>query len=575
VTFLGELRVGATLENLHVLTDFVQSIGRRLQLSQETLFHLDLAVEEAAANVVEHAYPPGQYGDVRLRAEKVKDAIRITLTDWGIPYDPDTVQPFDTQAPIETRMNGGMGLHFIHSLMDTVMRETVSTPGGPNTLTLIKRFEPSPADETQVGADRLHTLRELDAMLTVSRSIAADVDLDDLLVLIINELVQAIDAERGAVYLLDEGNRVLYSRVLSTDSGGLQEIRLPVGQGLAGHVAASGKVLNIQDAYEDARFDRAFDRLTGFRTRTILTVPMRNPQGDIVGVVQVVNKKDGPFTERDEQLLAAIANQAAISIENARLYAQAIRQKLVSQELATARMIQESFLPQIIPQHAGWDIAAHWRPMREVAGDFYDFYPLSDGRLAIVIADVSGKGVPAALFMALSVTVLRFAMSLNFSPGELMHRANAAIIADQGSRMFTTAFVGYLDLDSGVLRFASAGHNPPLVYRTAESHCQYLVASGVAMGLFESARYTEGTLTLEDQDVLVLYTDGITEVIDAQEREFGVERLEAVIMQQAARPAQELAERIVAAAATFGQDGGASDDETLLVIKRLESRPGG
>jgi sigma-B regulation protein RsbU (phosphoserine phosphatase) len=347
-----------------------------------------------------------------------------------------------------------------------------------------------------------------------------------------------------------------------------------VGQGLAGTVAATGKVLNIQDAYEDPRFDRAFDRLTGFRTRTILTVPMRNSQGDIVGVAQVVNKENGPFTDRDERLLAAIATQATISIENARLYTQAMRQQLVSQELATARMIQESFLPQTIPQHAGWDIAAHWHPMREVAGDFYDFYALSDGRLAIVIADVSGKGVPAALFMALSVTVLRFAMSLNFSPGELMHRANAAIIANQGSRMFTTVFVGYLDLDSGVLRFASAGHNPPLLYRTAAGHCEHVVASGVAMGLFESAQYTEGTLTLEEQDVLVLYTDGITEVIDAQEQEFGEERLEAVITQQAARPARELAERIVAAAAAFGQAGGASDDETLLVVKRLRSLPG-
>ncbi len=573
MAFLGELRVEATLENLHILTDFVQSIGRRLQLTKGTLFHLDLAVEEAAANVVQHAYPPGQVGEVQLRAEKIEDTIHITLTDWGIPFDPGQARPFDVHAPIETRMNGGMGLHFIHSLMDRVIRGTASTPGGPNTLTLIKRFEPSLADEAQDGADRPSMLRELNAMLTVSRSMTADVDLDDLLVLIINELVQAIDAERGAIYLLDKENRVLYSRVLSEDSGGLQEIRLPVGQGLAGFVAATGKVLNIQDAYGDPHFDRAFDRLTGFRTRTILTVPMRNPQGDIVGVAQVVNKEDGPFTDRDERLLAAIATQAAISIENARLYAQAMRQQWVSQELATARMIQESFLPQTIPQHAGWDIAAHWRPMREVAGDFYDFYDLSDGRLAVVIADVSGKGVPAALFMALSVTVLRFAMSLNFTPGELMHRANAAIIANQGSRMFTTAFVGYLDLDSGVLRFASAGHNPPLLYRAAAGRCEYLVTSGVAMGLFESAQYTEGTLTLEEQDVLVLYTDGITEVIDAQEQEFGEERLEALITQQATRPARELAERIVASAAAFGQDVGASDDETLLVVKRLRSLP--
>jgi sigma-B regulation protein RsbU (phosphoserine phosphatase) len=246
-----------------------------------------------------------------------------------------------------------------------------------------------------------------------------------------------------------------------------------------------------------------------------------------------------------------------------------MQQRLINQELATARMIQKSFLPQTIPQHAGWDIGAYWRPMHEVAGDFYDFYPLPDGRLAVVIADVSGKGVPAALFMALSVTVLRFAMSLGFVPGELMDRANQAIITHQQSRMFTTAFVGYLDLASGLLHFASAGHNPPLLYRAAVGRCEYLTASGVAMGLFEGADYAEGTVALTEGDVLVLYTDGITEVIDAQEREYGEERLEELVAQQAGRPAQELAQRIVQSAATFAQDEGASDDETLVVIKRL------
>jgi sigma-B regulation protein RsbU (phosphoserine phosphatase) len=578
--FLGELRVQATVDSLRTVTDFVQSLGRRLNLGEKTLFQLELAVEEAAANIIQHAYPSGDAGELLLHAETTGNAVRLTLTDWGIPLDPDGVRPFDIHAPIEARMNGGMGLHFIHSLMDDVQRHTMPEPGGPNTLTLTKRFEGQPAagdsDRSGRGAspERASTLRELNAMLTVSRSMTADVDIDDMLVLIINELVQAIEAERGAIYLFDKETGELYSRVLSTDSGGLTEIRLSPGQGLAGHVAATGEVLNIPDAYADPRFQQSFDQLTGYRTGSILTVPMNRPHGPstsdgkIIGVIQVVNRKGGPFTNRDERLLAAIATQAAISIENARLYAQEIRQRLISQELATARMIQQSFLPQSVPQHAGWDIAAYWHPIREVAGDFYDLYPLPDGRLAVVIADVSGKGVPAALFMALSVTVLRFAMSLGFTPGELMDRANQAIIANQGSRMFTTAFVGYLDLGSGQLQFASAGHNPPLLYRAITGRCEYLAAPGVAMGLFESAEYAEGTTTLTGGDVLALYTDGITEAIDAQEQEFGEERLESLVKQQADRPARELAERIVHAAAAFAQSTGALDDETLVVMKR-------
>lgn len=580
MALMGELRTRATIENLRTVTDFCQSVGKRLNLDEKTLFQLDLAIEEAAANVVEHAYMPGSPGEMMLCIESIPDAIRLTLTDWGIPFDPDKVTPFDIHAPIETRIRGGMGLHFIHSLMDDVQRQAAPSPGGANTLTLIKRLEPAPPtglpakSQPSAFAERTRpdeasgTLRELNAMLTVSRSMTAAVEIDDMLVLIINELVQAIDAERGAIYLLDQKTGELYSRVLSTDSGGLAEIRLEPGEGLAGHVAITGQALNIRDAYADPHFQASFDQLTGFTTRSMLTVPMRNSQGEITGVVQVVNKKGGPFTERDERLLAAIAAQAAISIENARLYAQEMQQRLISQELATARMIQQSFLPQSVPQHTGWDIAAHWHPVREVAGDFYDLYPLPDGRLAVAIADVSGKGVPAALFMALSVTVLRFAMSLRFSPGELMDRANRAIIANQGSRMFTTAFVGYLDLDSGHLQFASAGHNPPLLYRAATGRCEYLVAPGVAMGLFGSARYAEKAVHLAAGDILALYTDGITEATDAREQEFGIEGLAKLVIQRADRPAQELAERIVDAAAAFAHGAGISDDQTLVVIKR-------
>ena len=563
---LGELRVEATRENLRTISYFIHGIKHRLQLTEKSLFEIELAVEEASVNIVSHAYPQGQTGEILLRAELKDEELHITLTDWGIPLDPDDVKPFNIHAPVETRIKGGMGLHLIRSLMDDVTRTTATTPGDTNTLTLIKNIE-----RLEPGARRPSTLRELQAMRTVSEVMATSIDLDDLLKLIVNKLVETIGAERGTLYLVDEQRGELVSRVLMEDESVLREIRVKIGEGIAGHVAATGKVLNIQDAYSDPRFMRTFDKLTGFQTRTILTAPLRDPKRQIIGVVQLLNKKGEPFTPRDERLLTAMAAQAAISIENARLYAQEIRQRLINQELETARKIQKGFLPQTVPQHAGWDIATFWRPMRNVAGDFYDFYTLSDGRLAIVIADVSGKGVPAALFMALCVTVLRFAMSLNFAPGELMDRANQAIITNQQSKMFATVFLGYLDLDSGVMQFASAGHDPPLLYRAATGCCERLQASGVAMGLFKNAHYAEETVKLAEGDVLVLFTDGITDTINADEEEFGEERLEKLVMQHASRPAQELAHLAVAAATAFAQDQGSYDDETLVVIKRTQA----
>ena len=142
--FLDELRAEATLENLRIISDFIHGLGRRLRLTEETLYGIDLAVEEAAANIVRHAYLADEVGEMLVRVEMLDDEVRITLTDWGIPLNPDDVKPFDINAPVETRIRGGLGLHLIRSLMDEVIRETAPGPGGPNTFTLVKRILRSP-----------------------------------------------------------------------------------------------------------------------------------------------------------------------------------------------------------------------------------------------------------------------------------------------------------------------------------------------------------------------------------------------------------------------------------------------
>jgi sigma-B regulation protein RsbU (phosphoserine phosphatase) len=402
---------------------------------------------------------------------------------------------------------------------------------------------------------------------------ATGINLDDLLKLIIDKLVEAIDAERGTLYLIDEKRGELYSKILLEDKQTLSEIRVKLGEGFVGHVAASGQVLNIKDAYNDERFNRSFDQSTGYRTESILTAPMRNPKQKIIGVVQVLNKKGGPFTERDERMLVAMAAQAAISIENARLHAQEIRQQLMHQELKTAQTIQESFLPSGVPHYLGWDVAACWRPAHDVAGDFYDFQPLSDGRWSFVIADVCGKGVPAALFMALSVTVLRFAIDFGFTPQELLRHANRSLISfNQQSQMFATIFVGYLDFRTGFMQCSSAGHNPPLLYRAVTQTCEYVKIPGVIAGMFDSLEFLHKTIQLEPGDVLLLYTDGITEATNTADEEFGEARLEALIADNALCTAEKLVDVLIDAVTEFSGERGAFDDETLVVIKRL---PGG
>lgn len=563
MTRLGELRIPAQHQNLRIISSFIHGIAHRLSLSDKAMFELELAVEEAATNIVNHAYPDDMRGEMQVSAVETGDFVQITLTDWGLPLNPKEVKPFDVNAPIETRIKGGMGLHFIHTLMDHVERETTAGIGQPNTLKLAKLIERS-----QPGTRPPSAVQELNAMRTISEVMTSNINLDDLLNLIINKLVATIHAERGTLYLVDEKRGELWSKVLLQDVGPLSEIRVQIGDGIAGHVAATGEVLNISDAYADPRFNPNFDQITGFRTRSILTTPMLNPQQKIIGVVQLLNKEGGPFTARDERLLAAMTSQAAISIENARLYQQEIQQQLIKQELETAHAIQASFLPDEIPQFAGWDISALWCPIRNVAGDFYDFHQLEDGKLAVVIADVSGKGIPAALFMALSVTVLRFGMSLNLLPNEVMLRANELILADQRSRMFATTFVSYISLETGEMTLASGGHNPAILYRAATGQCDYINASGVAIGIFKGAEFLLEHEQMQTGDILVLYTDGITEAINADEEEFGEERLEELVIAHATRPADDIADLILDAVTAFAGEQNLFDDATLVVLKR-------
>ncbi|NJL95573.1 MAG: GAF domain-containing protein [Anaerolineae bacterium] len=362
--YLGELRIRALRENLRTISFFVQGLGERLNLDDTTLFEIELAVEEACTNIISHAYTEDNRGDIHLSAEVIGNAIRIQMMDWGHPFDPATVKPFDINAPVETRIKGGMGIHFIENLMDGVERIIPRRMGDPNILTLVKTIQ----QQGPRRRGRKRETQELAALQTVTAGIASGIHLDELLELIINKLVETIGAERGTLYLVDEAAGELWSKVLLEEEDVLPEIRVKIGQGsIAGQVAATGEALNILDAHEHPLFNPAIDRQTGYRTRTILTVPMRNPQQKVIGVVQLLNKiNEDYFTARDERLLTAMSAQAAISIENARLYAHELERQLMEKELQTARSIQQSFLPEGPPQLPGWELDAFWLPMRNV-----------------------------------------------------------------------------------------------------------------------------------------------------------------------------------------------------------------
>ena len=301
-------------------------------------------------------------------------------------------------------------------------------------------------------------------------------------------------------------------------------------------------------------------------------------------MVYVDNRlRAGIFGQDDLDLLASIAASAAIAIDNARLYVLAVEKGRLERELQVAREVQASLLPQEMPHLAGWEFAVYWQPARVVGGDFYDFIPdlaANDRRqLGLAIADVSDKGMPAALFMAATRSTVRASMAGKLTDGaaEGIARANRLICADASNGMFVTLFYAGFRADSNRVVYVNAGHNPPLLVRQRAPASQAIASLGrtaLLLGFAEDAEVQEDQVDLAPGDFLVLYTDGLTESVDAGEQEFGEERLRALLLELRKNrpPAMGFAAQVVRALAgtlaSFTGDAPPFDDITVVVACR-------
>ncbi len=309
--------------------------------------------------------------------------------------------------------------------------------------------------------------------------------------------------------------------------------------------------------------------LDALQVEQALLVPLV-AHGLLVGAMVLDPSLEDPrFTPRLLEIAAGMANQTAIAIENERLRRAEIEAQRLARELELARHIQRSFLPDAAPGVEGWDVCAHWEPARVVTGDFYDFVPLDDGRLGVVIADVSDKGAPAAIFMAVSRSLLRASILADATPARAIGQSNRLIAADAESSMFVTAFYMTLAPD-GTVCYVNAGHNPPLLLR-ADGRMEWVgqEAHGPALGILPDMEWQQATASLAAGDLLLLYTDGVTEAIDSRGGAFGEERLLAVARAAHQALACDVAGRVVGAVADFAAGQPAFDDITLVILRKL------
>ncbi len=299
----------------------------------------------------------------------------------------------------------------------------------------------------------------------------------------------------------------------------------------------------------------------------VLSMPLRAHQRDL-GLLFIGNRQPAPgISSRRLAILNGIAGQTALAISATRLYQQSVQQQRLEHEMRLARDIQASFLPERCPSPPGWQVDVDWRTARGVGGDYYDLIEFGDGTLGVSIADVSDKGVPAALYMALSRSVLRAASLDSRSPAETLVRANQVLMQDTRSGMFITTIYAIIELESGLTRYARAGHNPAL-YVTRDGNVTLLEPVGIALGIVADPRLVEETFTLAPGDMLVLYTDGVTEAWNEIDDEFGMERLIDVVARSAGSTPEEVIARIHSAVQAFVGDSAQSDDYTVLVVRR-------
>jgi phosphoserine phosphatase RsbU/P len=294
--------------------------------------------------------------------------------------------------------------------------------------------------------------------------------------------------------------------------------------------------------------------------------------GRRLGVLAVADKesRDGSvldFTATDARLLSLFANQAAAAIETARLHREAIEKERIERELELAAAIQHELLPHSLPQVAGVELAAASVPTRQVGGDYYDFFPLSRGRLGFLVADVSGKGIPAALLVSTVHAAVHLQIDQSETIVELVTRIDRHLQRYAAARKFLTLFFGLLEPDTGVLRYVSAGHNPALLL-TGAGQVVRINSTGVPLGILPNAVWREESIQVEPGDLICLYTDGVTEAVNEREEEFGVERLSRLLVRSTAKGAQDICNEVLSDVAEFARGMPQYDDQTLLIVRR-------
>jgi len=407
-------------------------------------------------------------------------------------------------------------------------------------------------------------LQDLRTLLEVAQAMTGVRQLQPLLELIVASATRLVDADRTSLFLL-EPDGSLWTRVAQDST----DIRLPPGFGIAGIVARTGETVSIADAYEDPRFSRDVDLKTGFRTRSILCVPLVTPSGSIVGVIEAMNKKgDGPFDADDEERLRALGSHAALALETQRLLEGELKRQRMESEIELARRIQEGLRPRSLPEIPGLRLAAWQETAEKTGGDYYDVMEAPFGSVDLLVCDVSGHGLASTVLMSAARAYLRALHLVESDPQKLLEKLNGLITPDIPDDAFATLVACRIG-PAGDACYVSAGHLPPLVYRPRRRTFDALEETDIVLGWSEASTYRAHPVDpLEPGDLVVLVTDGLYEAASPEGALWGLDAVREAIAAAAHEGAHGVIEALRAGVFGHAEQLFLADDITLLVAEK-------
>jgi phosphoserine phosphatase len=411
-------------------------------------------------------------------------------------------------------------------------------------------------------SDRAATLEKV---LEITRELAQPLALDDLLGKIVEAARTILDAERGTVFLYEPAADVLVSRV-ATGSG---ELRIPANRGFVGESVRTRSVVLVPDAYADPRFNPDVDKATGYKTRSILTIPLVGHDDTMVGVLQLLNKHSGTFGDEDVGVATALAAQCAVAIQRMKLLEDMLARQRMERELEVAKDIQTRVFPKTMPTVAGYQIAGWSRPADQTGGDIFDVIE-TNGKVILLLGDATGHGIGPALSVTQVRAMLRICVRLGAGLDESFRHINDQLSDDLSANRFVTGFLAVFDPAAHEIRYHSGGQGPILHYHAAKKEATLAAATTLPMGMMPVMNLkAPRTVNMEPGDVLACITDGIYEYEDARGAMFGEKRVVEFIRDNTHLSADALLKALVAEVDTFAGGAPQKDDMTLVIVSRV------